>query len=142
MERLPWSVYILSREIYGIFDVVLFPGVLYHLRHPLLALEKIHRVCREMAFIEFQVLDEAFIHERQRIPLAKVNPLLTSSPVMQFYPTNELNNDYSNWWSPNVECLRWMLETSGFRAELAGRWADRAAFRAYRLDFTPPLAWY
>ena len=33
---------------------------------------------------------------------------------MQFYPGNELNSDWSNWWAPNMECLRLMLERLGF----------------------------
>ena len=43
------NVYNLSPEAYGFFDVVLFMGVLYHLRHPLLALDLLHRhVTREV----------------------------------------------------------------------------------------------
>jgi hypothetical protein len=61
--------------------------------------------------------------------------------VMQFYPNDELNDDWSNWWAPTAECLRLMIESCGFDAELSGRWADRAAFRAYRLEFAPPY-WY
>jgi tRNA (mo5U34)-methyltransferase len=129
------SVYDLSPETHGVFDVVLLLGVLYHLRHPLLAIEKIHSVCRELFFIESRILP------RKLIPLDWILGL-GSTPIMQFFPTDELNKDYSNWWSPNIECLRLMLETSGFRAKLAGRWADRVAFKASRLDFTRPPAWY
>jgi len=135
------SVYDLSPETHGVFDVVLFFGVLYHLRHPLLALDKIHSVCREYTLIESQVLDQSFIHEGEVVPLRSIHPWLVDSPIMQFYPNNELNNDWSNWWAPNVECLRLMLETSGFRAELTGHWGHRAAFKGTRVEFTPPH-WY
>jgi tRNA (mo5U34)-methyltransferase len=135
------SVYDLSPEIHGTFDVVLCLGVLYHLRHPLLALDKIHSVCREFAFVESHVLDQAFIQEGQAIPLEQLHPLLTGSPLMQFYPGDELGQDPSNWWAPNIECLRLMLETCGFDAMLTGRWGSRAAFRALRRDFVPPF-WY
>ena len=138
---IPGSVYDLSPETHGTFDVVLFLGVLYHLRHPLLALEKIHSVCREFALVESHVLDQAFLYNGHSIPLEHVHPLLTESPIMQFYPGEELGQDASNWWAPTVECLRCMLETSGFQATLTGRWVDRAAFRALRLDFVPPF-WY
>jgi len=141
------SVYDLNPEKHGTFDVVLFFGVLYHLRHPLLALEKIHRVCKELLLIESQVLDEALVCNSEYRALRDIDPILQDSPLMQFYPGNQLHGDYSNWWSPNIECMRSMVETSGFQAELIAHWGDdsaprdRAAFRATRLDFTPPH-WY
>ncbi len=140
-EYVVGSVYDLSPETHGVFDVVLFLGVLYHLRHPLLAFEKIHRVCREFLFVESHVLDRSFVHNGRQVAVSQINPLLEKSPIMQFYPGNELNDDWSNWWAPNIECLRLMLETSGFRAELTGDWGDRAAFKAFRSDFSPPH-WY
>jgi tRNA (mo5U34)-methyltransferase len=135
------SVYDISPQTHGTFDVVLFFGVLYHLRHPLLALDRIHSVCREYMLVESQVLDEAFIHQGKTIPLKEIHPLLSGSPIMQFFPSNELNNDWSNWWAPNVECLRTMLDTSGFRATIISRLGDRAAFQALRVEFVPPH-WY
>jgi len=41
----------------GTFDIVLFLGVLYHVKHPLLALENVCGMCREMACIESFVTD-------------------------------------------------------------------------------------
>jgi tRNA (mo5U34)-methyltransferase len=140
-EYIEGSVYDLSPETHGTFDVVFFFGVLYHLRHPLLALEKIHRICRDYLLVESHVLDTDFIHGLQHTPLEALQPLLKNARVMQFYPNDELNDDWSNWWAPTAECLRLMIESCGFDAELSGRWADRAAFRAYRLEFAPPY-WY
>ena len=39
-------MYEVTKERLGSFDVVLFLGVLYHLRHPLLALERVCEVSR------------------------------------------------------------------------------------------------
>jgi tRNA (mo5U34)-methyltransferase len=135
------SVYELSPQIHGTFDVVIFVGVLYHLRHPLLALDKIHNVCREYALVESHVLDTAFMHHGALISLESIDPRLTASCLSQFYPANELNGDWSNWWAPSVACLRAMLATSGFTPKLTGRWGDRAAFLAIRNDVVPPH-WY
>jgi tRNA (mo5U34)-methyltransferase len=140
-EYVEGSVYDLSPEIHGVFDIVFFFGVLYHLRHPLLALEKIHRICREYLLVESHVLDTDFIHRLQHAPLASLHPLLKDALLMQFYPNDELNDDWSNWWAPSTECLRLMIESCGFEPELTSRWADRAAFRAYRVEFSPPY-WY
>jgi tRNA (mo5U34)-methyltransferase len=140
-EYVEGSVYDLSPETHGTFDVVFFLGVLYHLRHPLLALEKIHRICQEYLFLESHVLDEHFIHGLQPTPLVTLHPLLKDSLLMQFYPNDELNDDWSNWWAPTVRCLRFMIESCGFDTELTGHWANRAAFRAVRVEFSPPN-WY
>lgn len=141
VEYMVASVYDLDPEKHGSFDVVFFFGVLYHLRHPLFALEKIHRICKELLLIESHVLDEAFVCNGESKALHDIDPLLKNSPLMQFYPSNQLNDDFSNWWAPNIECIRSMVEVSGFRAELIAHWDSRAAFRATRLDFTPPH-WY
>ncbi|MEO8502534.1 MAG: methyltransferase domain-containing protein [Acidobacteriota bacterium] len=45
------NVYNLTAERLGRFDIVLFLGVVYHLRHPLLALERLREVCNEGALI-------------------------------------------------------------------------------------------
>lgn len=140
-EYVMGSVYDLSPEIHGTFDVVFFFGVLYHLRNPLLALDKIHAICREYALVETHVLDQYFVQQGKIIPLDTLHSCLKDSPIMQYYPKNELNDDLSNWWAPNIECLRLMLDTSGFRAEFMGKWGGRAAFKATRMDFTPPY-WY
>jgi tRNA (mo5U34)-methyltransferase len=140
-EYVEGSVYDLSPEVHGTFDVVLFLGVLYHLRHPLLALEKIHAACQETLLLESHVLDPHFLYLGREMSLETLNPLLKDAPLMQFYPTDELHHDWSNWWAPTIECLRLMIESSGFRVELCSHWADRAAFRAFRDEFSPSY-WY
>lgn len=141
VNYLQGSVYDLSPDVHGTFDVVLFLGVLYHLRNPILAIDKIHRVCKEYMFLESHVLDNAFIHEGKQTPLQQVNPVLVSSPIMQFYPGDELNQDLSNWFAPNVTCVEAMLRTCGFRPSLMGRWGDRASFVAARLEHTVPFSY-
>lgn len=135
------SVYDLDPVTFGTFDVVLFPGVFYHLRHPLLALDRIHSVCRESMFLETHVLDRAFVHEGQRLALDEMHPALADAAVLQFYPHDELNEDASNWFAPSVRAVETMLATSGFRPRRTGRWGDRAAFVAERLPFVQPF-WY
>jgi len=141
VEYAQGSVYDLSPAIHGTFDVVLFLGVLYHLRNPILAMDKIHDVCREYAFLESHVLDNAFVHEGKHIPLHELNPVLANSPIMQFYPGDELNQEPSNWFAPNVKCVEAMLRTCGFQPSLAGRWGYRASFVAARVEQTRPF-WY
>jgi tRNA (mo5U34)-methyltransferase len=135
------SVYDLAPEVHGVFDVVLFMGVLYHLRHPLLGIEKIHEVCKEYAFVETHVLDTAFTFKGETKRLVDLNPVLAETPILQFYPNDELDGDFSNWFAPNVRCVQVMLSSCGFRPTPLGRYGDRASFMAAREEFVRPY-WY
>lgn len=88
----------LSPDRIGMFDVVLFLGVLYHLKHPLLALERVASVTREMIVIE-----------------TVVDMLHCKRPALAFYPGDELNKDASNWFGPNSAAVIAMLQTVGFK---------------------------
>jgi len=88
----------LSKEEVGAWDVVLCLGVLYHMRYPLLALEKVSSVCKEMLILE--------THTDSR---------LVRKPAAIFYPGNQLGGDETNWWGPNVRCVMGMLKEVGFR---------------------------
>lgn len=52
------SVYDITPERFGTFDIVLFLGCLYHLRHPLLALELLYQVCKDYMILETHVCDK------------------------------------------------------------------------------------
>lgn len=88
----------LSPAAIGTFDVVFFFGVLYHLRHPLLALEKVASVASDMLLVE-TVVD---LTEVER-------------PAMAFYPAAELNGDVTNWCGLNESCTAAMLRDVGFK---------------------------
>lgn len=115
VEDIDIDVMDLSPERVGQFDVVLFLGVLYHLRHPLLALERIASVTRTLLILE-TVVDMVGIRR----------------PAMAFYPGRELNNDPTNWWAPNVPALHGMLRSVGF-ADVRTITPERSAiYRAAR----------
>jgi tRNA (mo5U34)-methyltransferase len=97
VEDVDIDVMDLAPERIGQFDVVLFLGVLYHLRHPLLALERIASVTRTLLVLE-TVVDMVGIRR----------------PAAAFYPGRELNDDPTNWWAPNVPALHGMLRSVGF----------------------------
>jgi tRNA (mo5U34)-methyltransferase len=82
----------------GMFDVVLFLGVLYHVRHPLLALEKVFSVSGDLLILETHV--------------ARIG---TRRPAMIFYPGAELDWDETNWWGPNESAVVAMLREVGYR---------------------------
>jgi tRNA (mo5U34)-methyltransferase len=87
----------LRPEKIGVFDVVLFLGVLYHMRHPLLALERV-----------------ASVTGRQLILQTQVDLLAVTRPAIAFYEGNECNNDPTNWCGPNPPAVAAMLRAVGF----------------------------
>jgi len=112
------SVYNISREKLGSFDIVLFLGVLYHLRHPLLALERVCEITRDIAIIESHVIDDI---------------LKSPRPLMEFYENDELGGQYDNWWGPNTDCLIKMIRSAGFvRTKALDCNYPRAAIKAFR----------
>jgi tRNA (mo5U34)-methyltransferase len=82
----------------GTFDIVLFLGVLYHLRDPMPVLDRLRSVTGNVAILE-----------------TEVGMLLTRRPAAEFFPGTELNSDPTNWWAPNVAAMRGMLIAAGFR---------------------------
>jgi tRNA (mo5U34)-methyltransferase len=87
-------------EELGRFDVVLYLGVLYHQRHPLLALERVREVTESVAIIETH---------------ATFFPGFQRQPIWRFIEADELNDDYTNWWTPNIEGICALCRSAGFR---------------------------
>jgi tRNA (mo5U34)-methyltransferase len=101
----------LTPESVGLFDYVLFFGVLYHLRHPLLGLERICAITRDTAFVESFVIDDG-----------------TAPSTLEFYETDELGGQIDNWFGPSVQCLKALCRSAGFAcAELEYIAPDRRA---------------
>lgn len=111
------NVYSLDPERYGTFDLVLFLGVIYHLRHPLLALDRIHDVCSPDALLllETHMIDEGLVDDTgEWRRLADFHPDLASLPIVQYYPADMLANDITSQWAPNRKALEGWLLGSGF----------------------------
>jgi tRNA (mo5U34)-methyltransferase len=129
------NVYDLSPDDFGTFDLVLFLGVLYHLRDPMLALDRIADVATGKLILETQAIDDALLvgpGEFKR--LADISPELEEIPLMQFYPGTALNGDPTNVWAPNQACLRAMLEETGFAVDSELRIGQRALAFGHRTE--------
>jgi tRNA (mo5U34)-methyltransferase len=114
------NVYNLAPESYGAFDVVLFLGVLYHLRKPLAALDAIRSVMNEGAqlFVGTMLIDEYFLlPDGTTTTLEAIDPILKSVPLWQFYPGDALNGDYTNAFAPNRRALEAALAEAQFRVD-------------------------
>jgi tRNA (mo5U34)-methyltransferase len=128
VEYVRASVYELSSALEGDrFDLVLFFGVLYHLRHPLLALDNVRAVAGGEILLETAVGDVAL-------------GAAAALPVARFHRLDDLNGDGSNWFTPSVRCLLEWCGSCGFDAELVttvGEPAVRALVRARTSDGEP-----
>jgi tRNA (mo5U34)-methyltransferase len=114
------NVYNLTPESYGAFDVVLFFGVLYHLRKPLAALDAIRSVMKEDAqvFIATMLLDEyVLLPDGSTTTLEALNPILKSIPLWQSYPGDSLNGDFTCTFAPNRRALEAALQEAQFRVD-------------------------
>jgi tRNA (mo5U34)-methyltransferase len=107
------------------FDLVIFMGVLYHLRHPLLALDLIREhVAGDMLL--FQTMQQGssevadvpadhpfFLPGTTQPPAFFDDP---GYPKMHFIE-REFAHDWTNWWAPNAACTQAMLRAAGFVIE-------------------------
>ena len=110
----------------GPHDVVLFLGVLYHLRDPMRVLDRLRPVTKGVLVVE-----------------TEVGMLLTRRAAAEFYPGTELNDDPTNWWAPNIAATVGMLRAAGF-GDVSVAWKRslplRAAKWAARLVRPPRLS--
>ena len=97
VEDLEVDVLDLSAEKIGVFDVVLFLGVLYHMKHPMLALERVASVTGRLLIVE-TVIDLLYV----------------PGDALRFYPGAQLNEDESNWFGPTPSAVEAMLRLVGF----------------------------
>ena len=101
------------------FDIVFFIGVLYHLRHPLLALDLIHdHVARDT--LVFQSMQRG---SREVMQVAPDYDFWEEEifddpayPKLHFIERS-YSHDQTNWWTPNRACTEAMLRASGFEIE-------------------------
>lgn len=101
------------------FDLVIFMGVLYHLRHPLLALDLIHEhVARDLLLFqsmqrgsaEMAAVEKDYDFREQQIFEEPGYPKL-------HFVEGSFARDETNWWIPNRACVEAMLRSSGFEIE-------------------------
>jgi tRNA (mo5U34)-methyltransferase len=98
------------------FDIVLFMGVLYHLRHPLLALDLLYE----------NVVGDILVFQSMQRGSAEVGKTKEDYPFVETahfdapdYPKmhfieHRYAGDPTNWWAPNAACVEAMLRSAGF----------------------------
>ena len=98
------------------FDLVIFMGVLYHLRHPLLALDLLseHVVKDTLLFQSLTRGSSTVLPTDEDYPFSETDLFKQEGfPVMHFIE-RRYSEDPTNWWIPNLACVEAMLRSSGF----------------------------
>ncbi len=121
------NLYSLSTAKIGVFDIVLFLGLLYHLPDPVQAIHIVRSLCKGRLCLETHSIDNGLLlPDGTKKPLAEIHPILAQTPLMQFYPGRTLAGDPTNYWGPNLKCLEGMLAECRFMVRSRTLTADRA----------------
>ena len=98
------------------FDLVIFMGVLYHLRHPLLALDLIreHVAGDLMLFQSMQRGDPNSMPLERDYDFQQTDIFEDSRFPKMFFIEHRYAKDPTNWWIPNGPCVEAMLRSAGF----------------------------
>jgi len=113
VEFLQGSLYELPNLLKEKFDIVFFLGVLYHLRHPLLAMDCLRELTTGVLYIETAVGGEG-----------------DDPPRSDFYRFDSMAGDNTNWFVPTVACLVDWVASSGFILEKSDFWPEVHPTRA------------
>src|SRR5947209_5790143 len=107
------QVYDLAR-LADSFDVVLFLGVLYHLRYPLLALDIVAARVRELLVLQILTMPgEEVLEAPADMSLAERELMVASGWPRMAFIEHRLEDDATNWWAPNRACVEAMLRSAG-----------------------------
>jgi SAM-dependent methyltransferase len=106
------SIYELPGVLAEEFDIVLCLGVLYHLRHPLLAIDSLRTLTHGRLYVETAVCTDD-----------------SKFSTSEFHP-GAYRGDSSNWFIPSERCLRDWFATSGFTVERTQVWPEDDPSRA------------
>jgi tRNA (mo5U34)-methyltransferase len=105
------------------FDVVLCINVLYHLKEPLRAIERLRDLCKGTLILSTLALDRHVLVGSEKRQLTDLAEGADELALMQYLPSSERYRGAPSYFSISKVALCAMLEDAGFsiqRAELGG----------------------
>jgi tRNA (mo5U34)-methyltransferase len=109
------SVYDLV-DVAGSFEVVLFMGVLYHLRYPLLALDIVaEKVAGTLVLQTLTMPGEESPAAPEDVEIGERKHLLEPGWPRAAFIEHKLAGDPTNWWAPDPACVEAMARSAGLR---------------------------
>jgi tRNA (mo5U34)-methyltransferase len=95
------------------FDYVLFLGLLYHLRYPLLVLDRLAQMTRRRLLLQSHVVGPPLQHEPR--PNVEIDDVGEEAYPRLAFVENSYRGDHTNWWLPNYAALEAMARSAGLR---------------------------
>jgi tRNA (mo5U34)-methyltransferase len=96
------------------FDLVLLLGVLYHLRHPLLALDLVADATEGLLVLQTLTMPGGeHQHAPEDLPIGERDRMLEPGWPKMAFIEHELAGDATNWWAPSAACVEAMLRSCG-----------------------------
>jgi tRNA (mo5U34)-methyltransferase len=113
------QVYDLAHE-QARFDLVLFMGVFYHLRYPMLALDIVaQRVRRMMVFQTLTMPGDEVYEDTAGLDFSNREVMLAPGWPKMAFIEGKFAGDPTNWWAPNHACVEAVLRASGMQVTQA-----------------------
>ena len=112
------SVYDAPRLLSDEYDYVFFLGVFYHLKHPVLAFEQLHRVQPEGGRLIFEgecLLNRLEDTRGKTVGRDALRALTLSDVPMAAFYAGTFKGDDTNWFVPNPACLRGWFQAAGYK---------------------------
>ena len=141
-DRIDWrhmQVYDLARTAER-WDLILFMGVFYHLRYPLLALDLVvRRLSRLMVFQTLTMPGEEVYEPAADTPIdGRDDMLLPGWPKMAFIE-HRLADDPTNWWAPSHAGVLSLLRSAGL--DVVGRPGHEIYLCRPAAEISPDRVW-
>lgn len=105
-------------DLPGQFDWIWLMGVLYHLRHPLLALDIVRRKARGHVVLQtLTMLEPEAVETPRNLGMDERDRLQAPGWPRMAFIEHRLADDPTNWWAPNDACVLAMARSAGFEVE-------------------------
>lgn len=134
IQHRQYSIYELNPDDFGYFDIIAFFGVFYHLKHPILALERINSVCKpDSLLFGGGTGSDVWVHDDDRSCSNGANfsaikkEMIQDDTIMSIECLNDLSiagfagtqyyGDRTNWFIPNLKCIEAWFKRTGFKME-------------------------
>lgn len=124
------NVYDLVPETLGQFDFIIFAGLLYHLRNPMLAVDRVRALARDdaLVLVETHTIDATFRAKLAEagLPQDRLDEIV-GLPMWDFYHRDALNGDFSNKWAPTLAGLHHLCMEAQLRPIATQGFGSRGA---------------
>ncbi len=97
------------------FDLIIFMGIFYHLRYPMLALDIVTQKVNKMMVFQTMTMPGKEVFNLPDMHISKRKNMLKKGWPLMAFIEDRLADDPTNWWAPNHSCILSMLRTCGMK---------------------------